>query len=49
MNKNKEICPECLGTKKAMTNRFKYKNCKICDEEGMVEENSINREFITFM
>jgi glutaredoxin len=39
---NKTECPQCLGTKQVMTAKqtkgFEYKECKLCDENGLVEQ-----------
>lgn len=39
---NKVECPQCLGTKQVMiakeTKGFEYKDCKLCDEHGKVEQ-----------
>lgn len=48
---DKELCPECLGTKKAFRGRlkakgFEYLDCNFCDSEGMVPEGSLNKTFI---
>lgn len=34
---NKFICPICLSAKKYFDGK-KYKDCKVCDEEGKVNE-----------
>jgi len=43
MEVEKDICPQCFGEKKYMTEKVSgktkglhYKECTLCDEEGMV-------------
>ncbi len=43
MASNKKVqCPCCLGSKQFMeaklTKGFKYKECKLCDKDGLVEK-----------
>lgn len=36
-------CNQCLGSKQYMVPKkitgFEYKNCKLCDKDGMIEES----------
>jgi hypothetical protein len=43
MTSKKVECPQCLGTHEFMKGNengkgFKYRECKMCDEDGQVEE-----------
>jgi hypothetical protein len=53
----KEICPNCLGTKKVMTPKktrgFTYEDCNYCPESGFVTKDqeedfilSLNEEIL---
>ncbi len=34
---DKEICPQCFGTKKYYESKRKHKDCELCDDNGMVD------------
>lgn len=41
MDENNNPCPVCLGSKKYFTGKT-YKDCNVCDENGMVNDEINN-------